>query len=161
MAESSRRAARPVAKGGLPNALFVVASAELVPEELVGLADDLTILFPWGSLLRGTLGLDEAAARGIAALVRPGGTVRAFVSVTDRDGPDLPRLDDEATAARLAERWTRHGLRVASFCLATAAEIAATHSTWARRLSAGTARPAWRIVLASDEALAEAVADAI
>ncbi|HET9457438.1 MAG TPA: hypothetical protein VFO78_08860 [Candidatus Limnocylindrales bacterium] len=161
MAESSRRAAGPVAKGGLPSALFVVASVERVPDELAGLADELTILFPWGSLLRGTLGLDEAAARGIAALVRPGGTVRAFVSVTDRDGPDLPRLDDAATAERLAEGWSRHGLRVVSFCRASADEVAATHSTWARRLAAGTIRPAWRIALASDEALEEAVADAI
>ena len=48
----------------LPNALFVVAAAERVPAELHGLADELTILFPWGSLLRGALALDERRRGG-------------------------------------------------------------------------------------------------
>ena len=64
MAKSSRRAARPVSHGGVPNALFVVAAAERPPTELLSIADELTINFPWGSLLRGALAFDDAAARG-------------------------------------------------------------------------------------------------
>jgi 16S rRNA (adenine(1408)-N(1))-methyltransferase len=160
MAESSRRAARRVARGGLPNAVFVVASAEQPPAELIGRADELTLVFPWGSLLRGALGVDEAAARGIAALVRPGGLVTALVSVTDRDGAGLPRLDASAETA-LAERWSPFGLRLGSFRPACSGEIAATRSSWARRLSAGRDRPVWRIELAAIDAAEEAVADAI
>ena len=62
MAEASRRAARPAARGGVSNALFVVAAAERPPMELLAIADELTINFPWGSLLRGALGIDDAAA---------------------------------------------------------------------------------------------------
>src|SRR4029453_7667927 len=65
MAETSRRAAR---RAAVPNVLFLVASAEAPPSELLGLADEVRILFPWGSLLRGLLGHDERVARGIAAL---------------------------------------------------------------------------------------------
>ena len=54
-----RRDARPPARGGRPNALFVVAAAEAPPRELIGLADEVRILFPWGSLLRGVLGQDN------------------------------------------------------------------------------------------------------
>ena len=86
MAETSRRAARPSAKGGHPNLLFVAAAAEAPPPELLGLADEIRILFPWGSLLRGVLGADERVARGIAGLARSGGRVSAIVSVTPRDG---------------------------------------------------------------------------
>ena len=87
MAESSRRAAAPERKGGLPNALFVVAAAERLPPELRGIAAEVSILLPWGSLLRGALAFDDAcdAAAGIAGLVAPGGRVRAIVSIDPRD----------------------------------------------------------------------------
>jgi 16S rRNA (adenine(1408)-N(1))-methyltransferase len=146
MAESSRRAARSVAKGGLGNALFVVASAEHPPAELIGRADELTVAFPWGSLQRGALALDEVAARGIASLVRPDGRITTLVSVTVGDGPEIAPLDASAEAG-LAERWSRHGLCLASFCPASGVEVAATKSTWARRLAAGRDRPVWRIEL--------------
>jgi 16S rRNA (adenine(1408)-N(1))-methyltransferase len=59
MAESSLRAARASRKGGLPNALFVVAAAERPPDELRATAAEVTVLFPWGSLLRGALALEN------------------------------------------------------------------------------------------------------
>lgn len=151
MAESSRRAARSQRKGGRPNALFVVASAERPPRELLGLADELTIVFPWGSLLRGALALDDAAGRGIAALLRPGGTAEILLSVTERDELDIPPPTDRS-GAELASRWSTLGLCVEAFRPATAEEIAATRSTWARRLAAGRARPVWRLGLALDAA---------
>ena len=55
MAESSRRAAAPVSRGGLPNALFVVAAAEALPAGLAGAFDRVTVNLPWASLLRGAL----------------------------------------------------------------------------------------------------------
>jgi 16S rRNA (adenine(1408)-N(1))-methyltransferase len=46
MANASRRAAGSPKRGGLPNALFVVAAAEALPAELHGTADVLTAHFP-------------------------------------------------------------------------------------------------------------------
>jgi 16S rRNA (adenine(1408)-N(1))-methyltransferase len=146
MTESSLRAARRESRGGLPNALYVVAAAECPPRELLGLADEVTILFPWGSLLRGVLAIDDVAALGIAGLLRPGGRVEAFVSVTERDAVDMPPLR-VADGELLARRWARHGLDLVAFEPATSAEITATGSTWARRLRAGRERPVWRISL--------------
>ena len=168
MAESSLRAARSSRRGGLPNALFVVAAAECPPDELAGLAGELTILFPWGSLLRGTLALDDAAAAGIARLVRTGGSLEAFVSITERDGLGLPRLCLE-DGPSIARRWACHGLKLVIFEPASPEQIAATGSTWARRLGAGrgrragrrapesgdTRRPTWRLVLRREGDLAE------
>jgi hypothetical protein len=64
MADASRRAARPVKRGGLPNALFVVAAAENLPSELGGWAEAVTVHFPWGSLLRGLLAGPHGSRRG-------------------------------------------------------------------------------------------------
>ena len=41
------------------NALFLVADALHLPPEWSGLADDISVNFPWGSLLRGFLGCHE------------------------------------------------------------------------------------------------------
>ena len=147
MAEVSRRAAGPAGRGGVPNALFVVAAAERPPIELLGIADEVTINFPWGSLLRGALACDDAAAGGIAALLKPGACLSALVSVTARDALELPALDGPGATAELAGRWAIHGLRLDSLCPATEADVAAIRSSWARRLAVGRARPAWRLKL--------------
>jgi 16S rRNA (adenine(1408)-N(1))-methyltransferase len=149
MAEASRRASRR----GPPNALFVVAAAEQIPPELHGVAGELTILFPWGSLLRGVLALDDAAAAsgGIASLVAPGGVATAILSIEDRDGlGNLPPLDAPDACAALRRRWRGHGLTVCDLRPATTEEIAGTGSTWAKRLAAGRGRTAWLIDLRRD-----------
>ena len=153
MTQSSLRAARPERRGGLPNALFVVAAAECPPPELLGLADEVTILFPWGSLLRGTLALDEAAAAGVAAFLRPGGRVEAFLSITEHDALAVPPLQT-ADGEHLAKRWAGLGLDLLAFEPATSAEIDVTASTWARRLRAGRDRPVWRLSLGCGRRLA-------
>jgi 16S rRNA (adenine(1408)-N(1))-methyltransferase len=150
MAETSRRAARGSRRGGLPNVLFVVAAAEHPPAELAGIADELTIILPWGSLLAGALALDPAAADGIASLVVPDGCVRIFVSVVDGDRLPVSPLDG-ADATALALRWACHGLRLSSFQPATPAEVDASRSSWARRLAAGRRRPTWRIELVKED----------
>ena len=52
MAKSARSAGASVKKGGLTNALFVRAAAERLPGPFAGLADTLTVQYPWGSLMR-------------------------------------------------------------------------------------------------------------
>jgi 16S rRNA (adenine(1408)-N(1))-methyltransferase len=148
MAEASRRAARPAAKGGLPNAIFIASAVESAPVVFDGTADLVTVLYPWGSLLRGVLGLDPPVARAIARLPRLGGTLRLVLSVTERDGlTEVPRLDARAVAD-IATRLGVCGLDVVEAREATAADLAETQSTWAKRLLARGAeaqRPVWRL----------------
>jgi 16S rRNA (adenine(1408)-N(1))-methyltransferase len=133
MSESSRRASRPVRRGGVENAIFVVAAAETPPEELVGRADLLTVTFPWGSLLDGVLGRDERVAAGLASLLTPGAELVATLALTDRDG--VGSIDDLRAEGPLEIRELR---------LAMPIEVATTHSTWAKRLR----RPeAWRLTM--------------
>ena len=149
MADSSRRAARSHGRASLANALFVVASAEAIPPDVHGVADLVTINLPWGSLLRGALAADPAAAAGIAALARPGGMVEILVATDARDrlGADV---DVEARLrGTLAADWRAHGLVLTSAAEAASEDLARLRTTWARRLRLGTTvdRRAWRIVL--------------
>jgi 16S rRNA (adenine(1408)-N(1))-methyltransferase len=148
MTASSLRAARSIRKGGLPNALFVVAAAERPPDELCAVADEVTILFPWGSLLRGALALADghSAAAGIAGLVAPGGTVLALVSIDPRDRLAVPTIDATDRAGP-ASRWACRGLTLTAFGQADPEEIDASGSSWARRLAAGRERRVWRLEL--------------
>ena len=139
------RADRQRRRNGLANVRFVVASAEALPTELDGLVDELTVHFPWGSLLRGLLEPDPRILAGLARLLRPGRRAVALLSVTPRDQrPDLPILE-AALAERLASAFDAQGLRLVDWRSASAAEIAVAHSTWASRLGAGRDRPVWRL----------------
>jgi 16S rRNA (adenine(1408)-N(1))-methyltransferase len=103
---------------------------------LHGLADSLTLHFPWASLLRGTLGHDHDALAGLAQLLAPEAVGTALVSVLPRDGvPAIPE------AGALAQAYARHGLALVEARPATPAEVAASGSSWAKRLRAGRERP--------------------
>jgi 16S rRNA (adenine(1408)-N(1))-methyltransferase len=144
MAESSRRADRR----RMANVLFLADGVEhLVDSPLAGAADLVTVILPWGSLARGILGVDAAALAGIAAVLAPGGRLDVLVSVTPSDHvADLPRLA-AAHATPIASAWSSAGLRLTSMTPATDAEVAASGSSWARRLrsGAGAGRPVWRL----------------
>jgi 16S rRNA (adenine(1408)-N(1))-methyltransferase len=143
MATASRRAAAKPSRGGLPNALFVVAAAEAMPAELDGVADLVTVHFPWGSLLRGLLGADPATMTGLARVLRPGASLQLLVSSTDHDrGAGVPPIR-AATLRALAESYAAWGLAVTELRPATVADVADAHSTWGKRLGAGARRPAW------------------
>jgi len=134
MAEASRRAAGPARKGGLENALFVLAAAEAPPEELRALAERVTILFPWGSLLRGCLGADASVAEGIAELLAPDGVIELLLAPAERDGLDGLPTDPAAVIAAATRAFEAIGLRLVEARSATDGEIRASGSTWARRL---------------------------
>jgi 16S rRNA (adenine(1408)-N(1))-methyltransferase len=143
MATASRRAAAGPRRGGLPNALFVVAAAEALPCELDGVADLVTVHFPWGSLLRGLLGAGPATMTGVARLMRPGATLSVLLSSTARDRGAGVEPIGEATLQALTGAYGRYGLGVAEVRPATPSDVAAAKSSWGKRLGAGARRPAW------------------
>ena len=143
MATASRRAARR----GPRNALFFAEGAErFAGSPLAGSAHLVTVTFPWGSLLRGVLGLDEAALCGVAALLRQRGDLRVLASVVPGDRvAGMECLDDSAEPA-IRAAWLAAGLELTAFRPATTGDLAASGSTWARRLRAGgDTRPVWRL----------------
>ena len=52
----------------LPNALFIIASAQSLPKELNGLISHITINFPWGSLLESLLAGDSKLMNSLACI---------------------------------------------------------------------------------------------
>lgn len=141
----SRRAAAAPARGGRPNAVFAVGAAEELPDVFEGLADEATVRFPWGSLLRGAIGESGPVARGLAAMLRPEAELLLLLALRPKDGYDdlLPLIDEpSALQARLQSLYEPLGLRLSACRWATFEEVAASRSSWARRLRVGRDRRA-------------------
>jgi 16S rRNA (adenine(1408)-N(1))-methyltransferase len=80
MRELSWRAERKPSRGGAPNAVFIRAEVSSLPYTLAGIADEVTINCPWGSLLRAVLEPDPAVLGRIVRLGRPGAALRIRVN---------------------------------------------------------------------------------
>ncbi len=138
MREISHRASRKPARGGLPNALFGQLSLEDAPGELVGLTDALTVLFPWGSLLR-AVAVPEDGLRNLAALGKPGCRVHFLYGYGGREARwveelGLPALGTSEALGALESAYAAAGLAVAAR-YAPREGIARVETTWAKKIA--------------------------
>jgi hypothetical protein len=103
------------------------------------------VRFPWGSLLRGSIGEAGAVARGLVGMLRPNGELTLLLALQPKDGYDdlLPLVTEPAMLARRLESlYGPLGLRLVDCRWATTAEVSAAQSSWARRLRVGRDRQA-------------------
>jgi hypothetical protein len=110
------------------------------PGILAGLADALTVLLPWGSLLRAAAGCDAPALRALRTLCAPGAELRVLFGYGLKTEAaairelGLPALESPATLLALKQAYSAGGFTVA---------VRATHrdavrslpTTWAKRLA--------------------------
>ncbi len=143
MREASQRAARR----GPANTLVLAAGVEVLGKTmLAGRADMVTITMPWGSLLRGVLGLDRAAMAGIASIVAPGGRVVVLTSIAPTDRVAGLATLDASRARAIGRAWSDVGIELCAMRPAGLDDVVATGSTWARRLRSGDRdRAVWRL----------------
>lgn len=160
MAEASRKAAASPRKGGLANALFFRAAAERLPGPFAGRADQVTVNYPWGSLMRIVAEPDRVGLAGLRGLCKPGAGLRVLLNYTViADRPYLERLGlgemaDPADSPALPEIY-----KAAGFTLETREIFAGdppVRTRWGRQLVRGAAR---RTLLL--EATADAAGDAL
>jgi 16S rRNA (adenine(1408)-N(1))-methyltransferase len=132
-----RIGARTALRQKIANALFVVAPIEDAPCELDGAADEITISFPWGSLLRGIVRADAMVLAPLARLAKFGARINVVLSIEDRDAAtDLTPLEIDEIADRCGA-FAAAGLIVEDLRAASPTESART--TWGRRLARGRA----------------------
>jgi 16S rRNA (adenine(1408)-N(1))-methyltransferase len=123
MTDASRRAARR----HLGNAIFLAADAASLPDGLAGFADELTIHFPWGSLLHAAAAADARLTR----LLAPGGRLRLLLSASAADArAGLENMDPEA----IARAYRAAGLAIVASRPASFDDARAAHSSWGKRL---------------------------
>ena len=120
LAQVSARARRKAARGGTPNALFVLAAAESPPPELAGLATHVSVNLPWGSLLQGIALGQEALLRTLADIARPGAVLEVLLCYSSRYEPrmmqelGLPELTPDQISESLIPTYAEARIRIES-----------------------------------------------
>lgn len=137
--EISRRASGKPARGGLPNVLFARLSLEDAPGELAQLAGAITVLFPWGSLLRAVAVPECEALRKLALIGKPGARFRFLhgygIGSEARAVEELglPALGGPSTLRALENAYADAGLQVKARYISR--EEVALITTWAKKLA--------------------------
>jgi 16S rRNA (adenine(1408)-N(1))-methyltransferase len=131
----SEKIHRKTAKGGAPNALFIQSAVEDLPEELDGVANEVHVHFPWGSLLRAVASGDLEVMRNLRRICADGAMLEVVIAIDPvRDQTEIERLqikpqfiDEVLVENYKAARFEiiETGLRVSSESLDT---------SWAKRL---------------------------
>ena len=105
-------------KGGLLNVLFVQAAVEDLPAELDGIAAEVFVQFPWGSLLRGVAGGDERVLRNLRRLCLAKARLHITIGIdAQRDRHqwerlELPPLSKDHVKQGLSHRYRNAGFRI-------------------------------------------------
>jgi hypothetical protein len=126
----------------LDNLLYVRAAVEDLPASLAGVADRVSVVLPWGSLLAAVAQPSVGVLRGIRRLCRPDAALAVVLGLDPvRDQAELRRLGlgslaDDSLASRLAEAYAHVGFSLGSVRpLAPDELMKKWPSTWVRRLS--------------------------
>ena len=145
----SQKSLKKPAKGGLPNVLFVQAALEDLPPELDGVADEVHVHFPWGSLLKAVASGDPKLLAGLRRICCPGALVEVVFGLDpERDRGEierlgLPPITNEYLSLTVIPGYRTAGFEVFETGLLPWKEWACLdrlNSSWAQKLRHGSNR---------------------
>ncbi|HEV8483632.1 MAG TPA: class I SAM-dependent methyltransferase [Blastocatellia bacterium] len=158
----SEKIYRKQSKGGRPNALFVQAAIEDLPLELNGIAGELHVHFPWGSLLRIVAEGDLASLQSLRRVCSPGGMLTVIIGLDpDRDRAEVLRLGLAPFSiayidSTLTPRYKKGGFEVVKRGMLPPAEWTKLETSWASRLKGDGNRSVFYILARAVESEGDA-----
>ncbi len=136
--------------------LFVQAAVENLPAELQGIATEVHVQFPWGSLLRGVAGGDEIVMRNLRNICLPEALLQVTLGL-DRERDrfewerlELPEISIDYIETLLSPRYREAGFKIVKTEAVSAVELAQSNSSWAKRLQRSDSRLFFRIVAVAE-----------
>lgn len=148
----SMKATRKPAKGGLANAMFVQAAVEDLPEEFDGVADEIHVHFPWGSLLKAVACGDSEVITSLRRIAAPGCVLELIIGIDpDRDRTEIGRLDIPELSPVVLHSFLIPKYAAAGFEFIEARNLARDdwariETSWARKLQGGPGREVTLVV---------------
>lgn len=132
--DACREPLREHSRKAAPNSLFAIANASRLPAELNGLADRVTINFPWGSLLSDLVGGAPELLEGLQRITQP----QAQLDIR-LNGSALTELQisSERAAETVQQVLCRAGWQCAEPTRLNARQVRELPTSWARRLVHG------------------------
>lgn len=142
----SEKIHRKPTKGGAPNLLFIQAAVEDLPSELSGVADEVHVHFPWGSLLRAVATGEVAVLENLRRICAPGALLEVVIGLDpERDQTEIDRLGLTPLSIEFIDKQLTHNYRVAGFetierGIISASEWPELNTSWAKRLHGNEGR---------------------
>jgi 16S rRNA (adenine(1408)-N(1))-methyltransferase len=136
----SEKIHRKPAKGGLANALFVQSAVEDLPCELDGIASEVHVNFPWGSLLPAVAAGEHDSLKNLRRICAPEAELKIFMSFDpERDRAaierlELPSISEIFLKTVLAPRYQAAGFNVLESTVLPVSEWPDLCTSWAQRL---------------------------
>jgi 16S rRNA (adenine(1408)-N(1))-methyltransferase len=133
------------------NLICIAEPLDVLAAALTGAADRITIILPWGSLLRAVAAPKIDSLRHIARLCLPKATIEIVLSYDEqRDARQRAPLragglDDEHMGTILPRLYEQAGLLIVATEQISQRELADCQTTWAKRLAFGRPRNVWRL----------------
>lgn len=142
----SEKIRRNRSKGGLPNILYIQAAIEDLPSGLNGIADEVHIHFPWGSLLRSVATGDEIVLRGLRRICSSEALLEIVIGFDpERDRSEMERLElrelsTEYVEKELVSRYRAAGFEIKENGRLSPSEWSNLRTSWAKRLKGNANR---------------------
>ena len=142
----SEKIHRKPAKGGAPNVLFIQAAVEDLPSELNGVADEVHVHFPWGSLLRAVATGEIAVLENLRRICAPGALLEVVIGLDPvRDQTEIERhgltpLSIEFIDKQLTLKYQAAGFETIERGILAASEWPEFNTSWAKRLQSNEGR---------------------
>lgn len=143
----SEKIYRKPAKGGAPNVLFIQSAIEDLPAELNGVADEVHVHFPWGSLLRAVAVGEIEMLRNVRRICSTGALLEIVIGIDpERDRSEIERLgltplSLEFIDTVLALNYAAAGFTITERGILAASDWPAFETSWAKRLKGNERRP--------------------
>jgi len=143
----SEKIYRKPSKGGAPNVLFIQAAVEDLPAELDGVADELHVHFPWGSLLGAVAAGDVVVLQHLRRICAREALLEVVIGLDPvRDQAEIERLGVvplslEFIDQTLAPRYAAAGFQITERGIIAAADWPEFNTSWAKRLHQNEQRP--------------------
>ena len=154
----SEKIYRKPAKGGAGNVLFIQAAIEDLPAELNGVANEVHVHFPWGSLLRAVAIGEIEVLRNLRRICSMGALLEVVTGLDpERDQSEIERLgltplSLEFIDSVLAPNYATAGFEITERGILAASEWPDFETSWAKRLQGNERRPITYVIATADDA---------
>ena len=128
------------------------AAVEALPAELDGIATEVLIQFPWGSLLRGVAAGDDVVLGNLRRICSPYAQLQITIGLDplrDRfewERLELPAISVDYIKTVLAPRYRSAGFKIVKAEQVSWSELSHLQTSWAKRLHQSDSRKFFRIV---------------
>ena len=142
----SEKIHRKPAKGGAPNVLFIQSAVEDLPAELDGVADELHVHFPWGSLLRAIATGESVVLQNLRRICSAGALLEVVIGLDpERDQSEIERLgltplSLEFIDNELIAKYAAAGFETIERGILAASEWPELNTSWSKRLQGNERR---------------------